>query len=689
MIPMTPHRDPVVVTDPMEQFLLTHADPRLTAPEVPLIVMERCDGNLGEFITFWSLSHLATLYKSSGRKDFTVEEIGRYAKGISRGRIPTYLRGLCDKGLVDVVGHREIRGFHRENWTALYHIDLDRLRHESMPVAVGHLGNENQPPPLRRITASPGQLGLHLITADDPPAEETGTGSGPHAPTEVGTPHRAPPALILGGRQQRHRISLRQQDARRQHPTMRATSQPGSLTPEDAAATSQPSRLTPEDAAATSQPGSLTPEDAAATSQPGHLTPEDAAATSQPSRLTPEDAGSQHRRMRGIEQPSSLTSEDAAAREQPSHLTPEDAGSQHRRMRATEQPSHLTPEDAVANTVGCVLPTPEDAVGGGEVGKDVSKEVCEERAAPAITPAVMNLDSLRAIMQAEIGQAIKEAIATLTLSPRTTFPLTSPELHEHVPPPPPDEPAVAAGPRATWVALVGRDLTGRDAAQMDEHIRRYDAPSGGHSAYWLTRALVTASMQDDTPLTLNYAGGILRRMAKAGVWTTAELVRQPHETLRETVAPPPSPAEAEKVARGKPRPSEAEKVAPSGPAQPEHPAIIMYTTAFRTKLNDVQRQQITATITNLDAWKKVLDDWQANGWKDGAVAKMIDRYLKETGTVPASSAAPLTKAIIHDHPDLTPEERSSWLLRYHHATTPADKQAVLARFAKEYPDVRP
>ena len=357
--------------------------------------------------------------------------------------------------------------------------------------------------------------------------------------------------------------------------------------------------------------------------------------------------------------------------------------SDHPPLRVVDTPQRpLSPEQ------GQSLP-PIEGVVGGEVGKDVGKEVREERAEPAITRAVMNLDSIRAIMQAEIGQAIKEAIATHTLSPRTTFPLPLPETHELVPPPPPDEPAVDAGPRTTWVALVGRELTGRDGAQIAEHIRRYDAPSGGHSAYWLTRALVTASMQDDTPLTLNYAGGILRRMAKAGTWTTAELVRQPHETLREAAAPSPSPAEAAPpVARGKPRPSEVEKVAPSGPALPEHPAITAYTAAFHTKLNDVQRQQITVTITNLAAWAKVITEWQANGWKATAVAKMIDRYQKETGTAPAS-AAPLTNAIIVDHPDLTPEERSGWLTRFRFAPTPADKQAVLARFAKEYPDVRP
>ena len=119
MIPVTPARAPVVVTDPMEQFLLEHADPTLTMPEIPLIVLERCDGNVGEFMTFWSLSHLATMHQTSGRKDFTVAEIARYAKGISRGRITTYLRGLCAKGLIEVVGHREIHGFDPENWTAL------------------------------------------------------------------------------------------------------------------------------------------------------------------------------------------------------------------------------------------------------------------------------------------------------------------------------------------------------------------------------------------------------------------------------------------------------------------------------------------------------------------------------------------------------------------------------------------
>ena len=223
MIPRTPPRDPAVVTDPLERFLFDHADPALTAPVVPLIVLERCDGNVGEFMTFWSLSHLATMYQSSGRQDFTVAEIARYAKGISRGRITTYLRGLCAKGLIEVVGHREIRGFDPENWTALYHIDRDRLRTESMPVAVAHLRSENQPAPLR-VKAAPGQMGLDLVPQD----ERSDAGGGPASPKDAGgsprggrAAHRAPAPSILGGRHPRRRASAHPHGAGACHPTMR------------------------------------------------------------------------------------------------------------------------------------------------------------------------------------------------------------------------------------------------------------------------------------------------------------------------------------------------------------------------------------------------------------------------------------------------------------------------------------
>jgi hypothetical protein len=596
MIPMTPQRTPVVVTDPMEQFLLEHAEPTLTAPEIPLIVLERCNGNLGEFMTFWSLSHLATMHQTSGRKDFTVAEIARYAKGISRGRITTYLRGLCDKALIEVVGHRETPGHNREHWTALYHIDRDRLRHESMPVAVAHLRSENQPAPLR-VKAAPGQIALDLPSQDDRPAGDDGNGTGgrPQPPEDAGgapqggrASHRAPTPIILGVQRQRRSAAVPRQGADTLHPTMQ---------------TRAPSRT-----------------------------------------LAPNDA----------------------------YLAPEDADTLHPTMQTTGL-------DGADHTREGQYLAPEDAVVGGWVGKEVGKEVGEsERAAPATALAVTHLDSIRAIVQEEIGQSIREEIGQALrahLAARTS---------EAVPPPPPDEPAVDAGPRATWAALTGHDLTGRDVAQIAEHIRRCDAPSGGHGAYWLTRAMVTASLSEKTPLTLSYADGILRRMARQGTWSTAELVRQPHETLREAAAPPTArPAEAAQVARGKPRPPQAAPAAPSGP---EHPAITAYTAAFGKKLTDaVQRQLITATVTNLEAWQKVLTDWRANGWTATAVAKMIDRYQKEMGTAPAASEAPLTSARIADHPDLTPEERSGWMTRFRHATTTADKQAVMNRFLKEHP----
>ena len=147
MIPVTPERPPVVVTDPLAQYILDHADPALITPPTPRIVNQRCAGNLGEIMTFQSLHYLTLLTAGSGRNDFTVGEIHRYAPGIGRSRIPTYMRGLCEKGLVDVVGHREIRGFTRENWAARYRLDLDRLRTESALVVLADLRAENLPLP--------------------------------------------------------------------------------------------------------------------------------------------------------------------------------------------------------------------------------------------------------------------------------------------------------------------------------------------------------------------------------------------------------------------------------------------------------------------------------------------------------------------------------------------------------------
>ena len=75
---------------------------------------------------------------------------------------------------------------------------------------------------------------------------------------------------------------------------------------------------------------------------------------------------------------------------------------------------------------------------------------------------------------------------------------------------------------------------------------------------------------------------------------------------------------------------------------PDHPAISAYQSAFGRTPNAIQAKQISETVTDPVVWQQVLTDWQANGWKENGVAKMLDRYCKATGAAPAEAATPPT-----------------------------------------------
>ena len=94
--------------------------------------------------------------------------------------------------------------------------------------------------------------------------------------------------------------------------------------------------------------------------------------------------------------------------------------------------------------------------------------------------------------------------------------------------------------------------------------------------------------------------------------------------------------------------------------------------------------QIRETVSDLATWQRVLTDWQANGWKEGAVANMLDRYRKEAGA-PPDDGPPVSVSAIHRHPGLSDTQRDAWIRKFHAASTPAEKRAVLSRLAQEHP----
>jgi hypothetical protein len=67
----------------------------------------------------------------------------------------------------------------------------------------------------------------------------------------------------------------------------------------------------------------------------------------------------------------------------------------------------------------------------------------------------------------------------------------------------------------------------------------------------------------------------------------------------------------------------------SGAAPPphtEHEAVSAYRATFGRSPTEAQIAAIAASVTDLDRWRRVLDDWQTNAWRAQSVGKMLDRY---------------------------------------------------------------
>jgi hypothetical protein len=66
----------------------------------------------------------------------------------------------------------------------------------------------------------------------------------------------------------------------------------------------------------------------------------------------------------------------------------------------------------------------------------------------------------------------------------------------------------------------------------------------------------------------------------------------------------------------------------------EHPAIAAYRAAFGRMPTERQYTVIAETVTDLDRWRRVLDDWQENAWRAESVGKMLDRYRNQAEEQP-------------------------------------------------------
>lgn len=252
----------------------------------------------------------------------------------------------------------------------------------------------------------------------------------------------------------------------------------------------------------------------------------------------------------------------------------------------------------------------------------------------------------------------------------------------------PTAPAGELPLRASVVALWQGDRTGispRERNQLALVADSYDAATGGFGAYWLGRAIILADLclsERGRPLSLSYVRSMLRRWAQEGSWGSdlaGEDAGEPARAARPRLRLPRVPAAEREVSAN---PTDAAPAA----GDTGHPAIAAYEAAFSQAPNRVQAEQIAATVTDLAVWQRVLTDWQANGWQPGAVAKMLDRYRKDTGTAapPAGEPAPSVR-VIHTYPGLDLDQRERWIRKFHAATTAAEKRAVLARLEQEHP----
>jgi hypothetical protein len=274
----------------------------------------------------------------------------------------------------------------------------------------------------------------------------------------------------------------------------------------------------------------------------------------------------------------------------------------------------------------------------------------------------------RVTLQEVAAQAAQVVLAALQQQGVIAAPAAA--EREPAPPPPTDQPILPAGPLALWQGDRGA-TPARERHQLQMLAAELDGATEGFGAYWVGRAILVADRclgERGQALSINYLRGMLRRWQREGSWGS-DLEGEGGDVA----APPPRA-----VGGIAPAPPAA------APAALPHPAVSAYRAAFGRDPNAVQAQQIRETVSDLVTWQRVLTDWQANGWKDGAVANMLDRYRKEAGT-PADDGPPVSVAVIHTYPGLDLDQRERWIRKFHAAATPAEKRAVITRLAQEHP----
>jgi len=116
-------------------------------------------------------------------------------------------------------------------------------------------------------------------------------------------------------------------------------------------------------------------------------------------------------------------------------------------------------------------------------------------------------------------------------------------------------------------------------------------------------------------------------------------------------------------------PTAARESSATSPSPTEHPAITAYRTTFGRSPTDPQIAAIVQTVTDIERWTHVLDDWQTNAWRAESVGNMLDRYQNRDAEEvhgPRSGRRTHTAADVRPgHPSAapTPEELAHFLNR--------------------------
>lgn len=287
----------------------------------------------------------------------------------------------------------------------------------------------------------------------------------------------------------------------------------------------------------------------------------------------------------------------------------------------------------------------------------------------------------RELFQEITAQAAQVVLDTLRQQGVITTQPAAPAEVEVPPSAPQGQPNLPDSLTALWQGD-GPPISRRDRQQLTMLAGELDGPTDGHGAYWVGRAILIAARclpERGQLLNVNYLRGMLRRWQREGTWGSDLEVEGGGERT-----PPPPPRAVSSTPDER---TTAGVTVTRQEAQPavavEHPAIAAYVKAYGSTPDPFQTQHIVETVTDLVAWQEVLTAWQLNSWEKKGVGNMLDHYQKK---LPAAAAEPRPSVvIIHTYPGLTLDQRDHWIRKFHAATSPAEKRAVIARLEQEHP----